>query len=76
MTIRVRFFASIREAVGQSDVSVTPEGGLTARQIWAKSTGLPVPANLLVAINQEYAALDTVVRDGDEVAYFPPVTGG
>jgi len=76
MTIRVRFFASIREAVGQSDVSLTPEGGLTARRIWAKSTGLPVPANLLVAINQEYAALDTAVRDGDEVAYFPPVTGG
>jgi molybdopterin converting factor small subunit len=31
---------------------------------------------MLVAINREYAALDRTVADGDEVAFFPPVTGG
>ncbi len=29
-----------------------------------------------VAVNQDYAGLDTLVRPGDEVAFFPPVTGG
>jgi len=33
-------------------------------------------ANVLAAVNHEYAAPDTPVKDGDEVAFFPPVTGG
>ena len=36
----------------------------------------PFPANTLVAINQEYASPASAVRAGDEVAFFPPVTGG
>jgi molybdopterin synthase sulfur carrier subunit len=35
-----------------------------------------MPPNTLVAINQEYATPEQPVRDGDEVAFFPPVTGG
>jgi len=38
--------------------------------------GGPPPANLLMAVNQEYVSLDTPVKAGDEVAFFPPVTGG
>jgi molybdopterin synthase sulfur carrier subunit len=35
-----------------------------------------MPDNLLMAINQDYVQADANVEDGDEVAFFPPVTGG
>jgi molybdopterin synthase sulfur carrier subunit len=35
-----------------------------------------LPPNLLMAVNMEYARADDVVKDEDEVAFFPPVTGG
>jgi molybdopterin converting factor small subunit len=35
-----------------------------------------MPGNILMAVNQEYAEADQFVSDGDEVAFFPPVTGG
>ena len=76
MTVQVRYFASIRELVGRSEQEVKSGQGRTAREIWNKTTGLPLPANILVAINQEYAKLDAPVNDGDEIAFFPPVTGG
>ncbi len=37
---------------------------------------MPIPGNALVAINREYSDFDAVVKEGDEVAFFPPVTGG
>jgi len=76
MTITVRFFASIRERLGKSEDRVACQGIGTAADVWQRSAGIPAPANTLVAINQEYASLDSPVRDGDEVAFFPPVTGG
>ncbi|MBS1222761.1 MAG: molybdopterin converting factor, partial [Proteobacteria bacterium] len=36
----------------------------------------PWPPNTLTAVNMEYASPEQMVRDGDEVAFFPPVTGG
>ncbi len=36
----------------------------------------PLPPNMLTAVNMEYAEPTQIVRDGDEVAFFPPVTGG
>jgi molybdopterin synthase sulfur carrier subunit len=45
--------------------------------VWkAVSGGLPLPDRILCAVNMDYATLDATVRDGDEVAFFPPVTGG
>jgi molybdopterin synthase sulfur carrier subunit len=76
MTISVKFFASIREKVGRAEAHVEFPGTTTAADIWARTAGFAAPPNLLVAINQEYARFDQPVRDGDEVAFFPPVTGG
>jgi molybdopterin synthase sulfur carrier subunit len=81
MTITVKFFASLRERVGRAEATVeaTVEapGALTARDVWARVAGAqPMPANTLVAINMEYTGVDRPVKDGDEVAFFPPVTGG
>ncbi len=37
---------------------------------------LPLPGNILAAVNMDYVELDSNVKDGDEIAFFPPVTGG
>ena len=76
MTITVRFFASIREKLGKSEDRVECQGIRTVADTWQRAAGSQAPANLLAAINQEYASLDSPVKDGDEVAFFPPVTGG
>ncbi len=74
--ISVRFFASIREQLGRGQDEVDPQRVENAADVWRLVAGSPAPANILVAINQEYASLDHAVRGGDEVAFFPPVTGG
>lgn len=75
MSIQVKFFASLREKLGQPDIELAKAS--TALDAWNQATqNHPVPDNLLVAINLDYAKLDTPVQDGDEVAFFPPVTGG
>ena len=77
MTITVKFFASLREQVGKTEEQIQFSDSLTANKVWNQvCAGKPFPEHILVAINQEYASLDTLVNEGDEVAFFPPVTGG
>ena len=76
MSISVKYFASIRERLNRSEEIIEPEPGLTAADVWTRATGEGLPANTLVAINQEHAHAQDEVSDGDEVAFFPPVTGG
>ena len=77
MSITVKFFASLRESLGQSDVQLDAANIGTAEDVWqAACNGHEPVANMLVAINMEYANLGDAVTDGDEVAFFPPVTGG
>jgi molybdopterin synthase sulfur carrier subunit len=75
MSIQVKFFASLRDKIGKSDVEL--DSASTAGEAWALATdNAPFPDNLLVAVNLDYARIETPVKDGDEVAFFPPVTGG
>lgn len=75
MSIQVKFFASLREKIGIADIDI--ESAETAGDAWNIATNkADVPTNLLVAVNLDYAQLNTAVFDGDEVAFFPPVTGG
>jgi len=79
------FFASVREqlGVGGEEFSWQEENKTVADLLdallkqkdgsWADVLRAP---NLLVAVNQEMGTLETVVNSGDEVAFFPPVTGG
>jgi molybdopterin synthase sulfur carrier subunit len=77
MTITVKFFASLRESVGRSDGLIPGADIRTVRDVWQSACpGLAMPANTLMAVNMEYVKADNPVRDGDEVAFFPPVTGG
>ena len=77
MTITVRFFASLRESIGRREVEIEAGRARTAAEAWHVATaGRPIPDNMLVAVNLEYTQLEAPVRAGDEVAFFPPVTGG
>lgn len=77
MHITVKFFASLRERVGRAEVRLDAAAPLTAGEVWRRAAGdQPMPANTLIAVNMEYAGRDREVRAGDEVAFFPPVTGG
>lgn len=60
-----------------SDCTVSIAEAMTVEQIWKKATqDEPIPGNLLCAINMEYVSLQESVKADDEVAFFPPVTGG
>ncbi len=74
--IQVKFFASLRERAGKADLALPAEGLNDVTAVWRSATDFDMPPNTLVAINHEYVGRDHVVRDGDEVAFFPPVTGG
>ncbi len=76
MSITVRFFASIREQLGQSETVLDARQVRDVADVWARATGRPRPARLLAAVNLEHAGFDRPVHDGDEVGFFPPVTGG
>ena len=76
MSITVRFFASIRERLGKEQDIIDSEGIACVADAWNRAAKIPFPANTLAAVNMEYARPDQSVRDGDEVAFFPPVTGG
>ena len=77
MTVQVKYFASLRETIGRECDHVSITGVSTVENIWQQATNnMERPEQLLVAINQEYADFSKQVKDGDEVAFFPPVTGG
>ncbi|MDD1625227.1 MAG: molybdopterin converting factor subunit 1 [Methylococcaceae bacterium] len=77
MSIKVRYFASLKESVGRSEDDLTITGLLTVNEVWnLTNLGKPLPENILAAVNMEYVEFDNIVKDGDEVAFFPPVTGG
>src|SRR5213080_1473612 len=74
MRITVRLFAGLRERAGWSRREL--EGVTRVADVWA-SLGLgDEPPGLLYAVNREYAGRDRELRDGDEVALIPPVSGG
>jgi len=77
MSITVRYFASLGDTLGRQEDQLPATAAGTVSEAWKQATGdQPMPGNILMAVNQEYAEADQVVSDGDEVAFFPPVTGG
>ena len=82
---RVLYFASMRERMGRNEEALSlPDGVDTVAALIAllqarDSAGAAAfahPALIRAAVNQEFATTATPVQDGDEIAFFPPVTGG
>jgi sulfur-carrier protein len=77
VTITVQYFARLREDLGRDgDQVVASEGIATVADLWRHLHHEAPPPRLMAAVNQSHARLDSPVADGDEVAFFPPVTGG
>jgi len=81
MTIEVRFFAALREALGRDRQSLEIEAGQTVREVASSVTAglasermraLP----LLYAVNERVVPGETELRDGDRLALLPPLCGG
>jgi MoaE-MoaD fusion protein len=74
MRIHVRLFAGLREAAGWSEREL--EGVQRVADVWPALELGREPVGLLYAVNREYADRGRELRDGDEVALIPPVSGG
>ncbi|ART79518.1 molybdopterin synthase sulfur carrier subunit [Oceanisphaera avium] len=82
MTIKVLFFAKIREQLGQSEITIAQQVAtveelrqhlVSQGEPWASALA---KSQLLVGVNHQMVALNSAIQAGDEVAFFPPVTGG
>jgi len=76
MNVTVKFFAALREQVGRDSLNISLGDDHSVQAVWREATSQPLDPHVLVAINQEYASRESTVADGDEIAFFPPVTGG
>jgi len=79
--VRVRLYGSLREAAARSECRLELVAGATAQHAWQRlQDELPALAprrpSLAVAVNRAYASFETVLHDGDEVVFIPPVSGG
>ncbi len=85
MKVKVLFFASLREQVGVSSEEIELPAGVATvaalrshlvRRGGAWEGALAEKKNVRAAVNQDMAKPGAALRAGDEVAFFPPVTGG
>ena len=83
MEVRIRYFAALREALGPTDSATLPEGATlgTLRDALLARGGrhaevLARDRAVRCALDQQMADESAALRDGAEVAFFPPVTGG
>ena len=74
MAVTVRLFAGLRERAGVSRMEI--DGVERVSDVWAKLDLGEEPGGLLYALNRAYVERDAAVRDGDEIALIPPVSGG
>ena len=79
--VKVLFFASIKDIVGSRELAMDVPAGSTVSNVLERlETSYPgiraYRPIVLVSVNEEYAQMETPVGDGDEVAIFPPVSGG
>ena len=81
MRLNVRFFASHQEAMGSERLTMEMPEGATVGQLLDRLVrdhpGLrQLEEHTMVAVNHEQAERDQKLHDGDEVAFYPPVSGG
>jgi molybdopterin converting factor subunit 1 len=78
--VRALFFALYRDLIGTDTLEVEMPRGSAVRDlvetIRRDGPAKALPDSPVVAVNEEYSALDRLLNDGDEVAFIPPVAGG
>ena len=81
MKVRLLYFAVLRDITGKSESELSLADGTSAGDVWKsvreqyqQLAGYEQPP--LIAINETYARPETLLRDGDELAFIPPVAGG
>ena len=83
--MKVRYFAWVRERVGQAEEVLDPPAGVTnvaelmdwlAARDEGYAAAFAEPAVIRVALDQDHVAHDTPLAGAREVAFFPPMTGG
>jgi molybdopterin synthase catalytic subunit len=80
MPVNLLFFALYRDLAGTGERRITVPPGATVAELVQIVRRLPglerLPEAPVIAVNQEYAAPDTILYEDDEVAFLPPVAGG
>lgn len=80
MRVRLLFFAVLRDVTGKRDDLLELPDGTRAADVWRRLRdehgALHGVAQPMTAINESYADPEQVLRDGDELAFIPPVAGG
>lgn len=81
MTLKVLYFASVSEAIGLTAETIDLPAGVTTvgalrQRLGERHAALLTTKNLRCAVNQKMCGWEAPLSDGDEVAFFPPVTGG
>ena len=77
----VRLFARLHDITGAAEIARDLAPGATIGSVW-RQLAIEFPAlgpyerSISSAVNADYARMDTELRDGDEVAFLPPVSGG
>ena len=81
MRVTVRLFARLRDIAVAAELTRNVAQGATIRSVWRQLAG-EYPAfedyerSISSAVNEDYARMDQVLSEGDEVAFLPPVSGG
>jgi molybdopterin converting factor subunit 1 len=81
MRVRIRLFARLRDIAGAAELERDASDKATLGSVW-QSLAREFPelerytGSLSGAVNEEYARMDSALKDGDEVAFLPPVSGG
>lgn len=76
MKVLIRLFAGLRERAGSDQVELELPEEARVRDALARLQGITAGVPVVMAINQEYADQDAILRPGDELALIPPVSGG
>ena len=81
--ITVKFFASLKAIAGKEEEQVEVQNSISMDQLSdiisktsPKMADIIRDNKIMISVNQEMADADTVIHDGDEVAFLPPFSGG
>ncbi|WP_419882437.1 molybdopterin converting factor subunit 1 [Peribacillus sp. B-H-3] len=76
--IKVLFFAHLKDAAGKDEISIEGSGMTVSslKDTIASEFGIDTLDSAMTAINEEFADEETVLQEGDTVAFIPPVSGG